>query len=90
MFKQQGGDKISPQERFKLFTFAYSGEGELMDTPTPDIENDLRFPNAQSGVSLLNSEIKKFSYEEETDGEESTWESLVDEEDDSSEDSLIS
>ena len=42
MFKQQGGDKISPQERFKLFTFAYSGEGELMDTPTQDIESNLR------------------------------------------------
>ena len=85
MFNQKnGGDKISPHDRIKLFTFAYSGVGDLMDTSTQDIESDMRFPNAQSTIPLLNVQINDLSYEEVNSSEESSeteyWEDLVDEE----------
>ena len=53
----------------------------------------MRFPSASSQYPLLNITINKLMYSDEIDSveeleEESTWESLVDEEDDSSEDSF--
>ena len=93
LFNQKnGGEKIPPHDRFKLFTFPYSEDGDPKDTPTPDTESDMRFPNEKSTIPLLNIQINELSYEEVVSSEESSetenWEDLVDEEENPSEDSF--